>query len=280
MLKESMKVFRKNKALNDEGLLLSYARNSSWVASIGWFSVINVGVNLLRLDVYFLLGLGISLVLGITPDAVNISSAQWPFIGASVLISGVFILLGYFVKRQKVSALMVALILYALDTILVAVLQQWLMLVFHVLGLYNIAMAYYRLQEIRRRTEQPPAGERSVNDPMSMVGSMALQGQAVALNYDPKRQCLTRVGSTIRNISAVHYLIKVGEREEFRNIYDDIPLVTDTCFQNPASGGNWIDLLDFGPHPAGINVRIRRMQNDICVYDISEDLAFPPSICR
>lgn len=130
------------------------ANNFYWVAAL---SVINSIISVFNGSLYFVVGLGATLFV----DAVAAELAnQFPEIGTigravglivSLLISGIFALLGYFAGKGQRWAFLTGMVAYALDAILMLAFQEWIGFFFHLYflwGLWNGLQALLQLNKL------------------------------------------------------------------------------------------------------------------------------------
>jgi len=130
------------------------ASNFFWIAAL---SVINSVLAIVGSNTRFVIGLGITQFV----DAVaqfagqDVPQAKTIITIVAILIDlvavGIFALLGYFARKGRRWAFITGLVLYALDTLLMLLFQDWLGLGFHVfflVGLFGGLRALNELQKI------------------------------------------------------------------------------------------------------------------------------------
>lgn len=105
---------------------------ASWFFWIAVLSVINSVVLIAGGEWSFLVGLGITDVIGV------FSKGDWSFLFLSFLIAGIFALLGYFAYSGFTWAFIIGAVIYILDGLLLAYFQMWLGMGFHVFALIFI----------------------------------------------------------------------------------------------------------------------------------------------
>jgi GYF domain 2 len=112
-------------------------RGASWFYLIAVFSLINYFL-MANHGGFFLVGLGINLM---TSNLV-----------VTVVVSGIFALLGYFAGRAHAWSFVVGMLLYALDAVVFVMASDWLPLAFHAYGLYRIFMGLKAAIDLKRRS--------------------------------------------------------------------------------------------------------------------------------
>lgn len=149
---------------------LAKVRNgSSWFFWIAGLSLVNALVTRTGADLSFILGLGITQVI----DAIaGVVAAQ--LAGAALLIhglalaldlgiAGLFALFGWLGRRLSAWALVVGMVLYALDALIFVLVESWLSVGFHLFALLAIfggLRALFELRRLERRGLQAAAGPR------------------------------------------------------------------------------------------------------------------------
>jgi hypothetical protein len=137
----------------------SGASNFYWVGAL---SVINTILSVFSAGSYFVIGLAISLLadgifLGLAeafPDAQLITKLI--NVAISGVIAAVFALFGYFGSKGKRWAFIVGMIFYALDTLLMLALQEWMGLIFHLFFLWGIFSGLQALNKLQKLVPQKP----------------------------------------------------------------------------------------------------------------------------
>ena len=107
---------------------------ASWFFAIGIFSVVNALIALSHSGAFFLVGLGVNLL--IHNLAVNF------------IIAGIFALFGVFARKAQTWSFIVGILLYALDGLLFLSTGLWLPLLFHGYVLYRICMGLMACHEL------------------------------------------------------------------------------------------------------------------------------------
>lgn len=99
---------------------------ASWFFAIGIFSVINALIALSKSGAFFLVGLGVNLLI--------------PSLVANFIVCGIFALLGVFARKGQIWSFIVGMILYGLDALIFLPTGLWLPLAFHAYVLFRIFM--------------------------------------------------------------------------------------------------------------------------------------------
>lgn len=118
----------------------------SWFYWIGGLSLINIAFGMLA-NRKFIVGLGVteifdSLAFGDGPGV------GYAWIAASILVSGLFIWLGFLGRKGKKAAILGGLVFYVLDGVLMAIAQDWLAVLFHGYAAFMIFKGFQALKEI------------------------------------------------------------------------------------------------------------------------------------
>ncbi len=117
---------------------------AAWFYWIGGLSLVNSAIYLLGIKFTLLIGLGITQVIdGILTAAINGSGPGWGFLhaigfGINICIAGMFALMGYFGQKRVRWPVIVGMVLYALDGLLMLLLQAYLGAAFHLLALLGL----------------------------------------------------------------------------------------------------------------------------------------------
>jgi hypothetical protein len=117
----------------------------SWFYWIGGLSLVNIVFGLLA-DRKFIVGLGITEVF----DALAFGghSIGYGWIAASVLVSALFVWLGFLGRKGKRGAILGGLVLYVLDGVLMAAFDDLLSALFHAYAAFMIFKGWKALKAI------------------------------------------------------------------------------------------------------------------------------------
>jgi hypothetical protein len=137
----------------------SGANNFYWIAGL---SVINSFAFQFGGSIYFVVGLaGTMFVDGIfiglakaLPDMALVVKIFGLVV--SMLVAGVFALLGYFAGKGKRWAFITGMILYAVDALVMMVFQEWMGLIFHGIFLFGLFGGLQALNQLQK-TSPPPS---------------------------------------------------------------------------------------------------------------------------
>ena len=127
---------------------------ASWFYWIAGLSLINSIIALTGADWGFILGLGITQVF----DAIGHEFAGVGKIIALVLdliAIGLFVLFGVFANKGRSWAFIVGMILYALDSVLALLTQEWLPLGFHGFALFCLFRGFSACRELKATQAMP-----------------------------------------------------------------------------------------------------------------------------
>jgi hypothetical protein len=119
-------------------------KSAFWFFAIAGLSIINT--ILLTRGVYFVLGLATSQLL----DSYFIGVTGKPNLLLSLIPPAIFCLLGFFGLRLNRWAFISALILYFIDSIIYALLTEWIALAFHAFILYQLYLGIVAMNEYKK----------------------------------------------------------------------------------------------------------------------------------
>ncbi len=138
-----------------------------WVAGLSLLNslLIHIGAN-----IYFVVGMGISLIADNIADGLAQQHPEHGLIfraiaiGFAVLASGIVVLFAWLANRRYLVPFAVGMVLYLLDGLIFLLFQDWLSIGFHAFALYCMGrgfLAYRELNIIERRLQQhaPQQGE-------------------------------------------------------------------------------------------------------------------------
>lgn len=114
----------------DPALVAQMKSGASWFYWIAGLSLINSISAAAGWDFRFIFGLGITQVL----DAMGTQfggSAKIVTLGLDLAVAGIFILFGVFGHKRHLWAFIVGLVLFAIDSLLMLIFQDWISLAFH-----------------------------------------------------------------------------------------------------------------------------------------------------
>lgn len=94
-------------------------------------------------------GWGFIVGLGVTHLVDNAATARPVALAINVAIAGIFILLGVFANRAHLWAFIVGMVLYALDGLIYAKVEQWLATAFHVFVLIGLFSGFRAARRLR-----------------------------------------------------------------------------------------------------------------------------------
>lgn len=137
------------------------ASNFFWIAGL---SAINTVLSIVGSDTRFVIGLGITqFVDGVAyyaglevPEASTILTIIAVLI--DLVIVGIFVLFGYFAAKGRRWAFIAGMILYAIDALLILILQDWLGLAFHVFFLFGLFGGLRALNDLQK-LEKPAVAD-------------------------------------------------------------------------------------------------------------------------
>lgn len=130
-----------------EKLRREFLGGISWFYWIGALSLVNIGMILLA-DRRFIIGLGITDILSYFGAGEGIGGISPVWIGASVLVSVLFIWLGFQGRKGKQAYILGGLAFYALDAGLLVLGEDYLSVLFHGYAGFMIFKGFRALKQI------------------------------------------------------------------------------------------------------------------------------------
>jgi hypothetical protein len=135
-------------------------RGANWFYWVAGLSVLNSLLIHLGANIYFVVGLGVSLVA----DSLASHLAQQNpdqgvlfrgvAIGFTILVSGIVVLFGWLANRRYLSVFALAMVLYVLDGLIFLLFQDFLSVAFHAYALFCMASgwnAYRKVNQIEKQ---------------------------------------------------------------------------------------------------------------------------------
>ena len=142
--------------------------SGKWFYWIAGLSVINTLIIFFGGGVSFIVGLGITqLVDGIVFEASSTAKLFALFI--NILISGTFVIFGYFAMKQQKWAFLTGMVLYFMDGMLFLLVQNWLSVGFHVFVLFSLYAGIKSLGKIEKLQYEKTGGISSFEQEMFRV---------------------------------------------------------------------------------------------------------------
>lgn len=120
---------------------------------VGWFfwiaglSIVNSALYFFGMDLNFVVGLGVTQVIDVVARQVVAElGSDYAFIqaigfGLDIFIALIFILFGFLGRKQKRWAIILGMVLYALDGIFLFVIQAYMAGIFHIIALFGLGSA-------------------------------------------------------------------------------------------------------------------------------------------
>lgn len=133
-------------------------KGSTWLFLIGGLSVINTISMVTNSNWVFLGGLGVTEFA--SAIAMQVGGTAGPVIGLFVNLwaTGFFICLGLFARKGQKWAFITGMTLYAADVLVVLLLQQWLMLLFHGFVLFRLYQGFSSCNQLHAFARQVAPG--------------------------------------------------------------------------------------------------------------------------
>jgi hypothetical protein len=121
--------------------------SANWFDWIAALSVVNSIIVLSNSNWHFLLGLGITNVVNYYARHIGGNQAQVIGLAVTLLVAGFFWFMGRLAKQRQRWALVLGMVLYALDGALLFVVQDWLSGAFHVYVLFMLSRTFGAIKE-------------------------------------------------------------------------------------------------------------------------------------
>ncbi|NUM52617.1 MAG: hypothetical protein HUU46_03135 [Candidatus Hydrogenedentes bacterium] len=132
---------------------------ANWFYWVAGLSLVNTGINLFGGGIYFVVGLGVTLIVDVfTMEAVNQEpeiavAARAISIGFTLFVAVVLCGFGWLSRKRILPIFAVGMVLYVLDGLLFVLFQDWMSVAFHAFALYSMIggfMAYRQLNILQR----------------------------------------------------------------------------------------------------------------------------------
>ncbi len=136
--------------------------SAGWLYWIAGLSAANTLAVLLGWDFSFVIGLGTTQFVDAFAQALaeelsQIAAFVWAVaIAADIVIAGIFALLGIFAHKACRWAFITAIVLYALDTVLVALGGDWFSVAFHAIALWSLIRGLRLAPQLRKTRHAQP----------------------------------------------------------------------------------------------------------------------------
>jgi hypothetical protein len=123
---------------------------ANWCYGIAGMTIINSIITLFDGSFGFMNGLGFAMLIDAVIKEIFVETGTWTIIIDALLIipiAGIWIYLAYKAKQLKGWAFITALVLYGLDTIIVLLLQMWIVAMVHVFIIFTLYGGWKSLKE-------------------------------------------------------------------------------------------------------------------------------------
>jgi hypothetical protein len=133
-------------AMLRNGLEQRLRSGASWFYWIAGLSIINMIVLHTGGDWSFIIGLGIAFLIGAASEIIGVLNS----IIFSILVSGLFAVFGYAANKGKLWGFIVGLTIYALDTLIYLLVQDWASVGFHIFAWIMIFLGLRAALQLRK----------------------------------------------------------------------------------------------------------------------------------
>lgn len=134
---------------------------ASWLSAVGLFSFLNTLLGLFKTTMRFVIGLGATQVIDYFAVMLSQNSDNHTLfiamnIGLNLLIAAIFVILGWFAKREHGWAWLVGMALYLIDTGIMVWIPYWPGLIFHLIALVSMILGYIALRKKQKLLKASP----------------------------------------------------------------------------------------------------------------------------
>jgi len=144
----------------DPDLIVRAKRGANWFYWIAGLSVVNTVIFVAGGNVHFLAGLGITEIADAVIDASIREGAPVALKAVSIVFDLIvimgFVLAGYFANKLSRTAFLVGIIFYAIDAVIVLLLQDFFMAAFHAFAGYSLIRGYLACRELKAFSQANP----------------------------------------------------------------------------------------------------------------------------
>jgi hypothetical protein len=147
--------------------LAGIKRSAGWFDWIAGLSLINSVISLFNGNWTFLLGLGITQMINYLAQRRGNSRGQMIAFVVTLLVAGLFWLMGRFAKQGQRWALIVGMFLYTLDGLVLVVVQAWLSVAFHAYVLFMLSRAFGAIKQYETAKHEAEGHGLFMNNPVS-----------------------------------------------------------------------------------------------------------------
>lgn len=131
--------------------MMQIVRSANWFYWIAGLSIVNLFAALLGANFRFVIGLGFSEVLTGLADEATKSGHSWlPMYIGCVLVTGFFAACGWLTRRPSLIALIVGMVVFALDTLIFVMGSDWIGVAFHGWALYQLGRGIPAVQVFKK----------------------------------------------------------------------------------------------------------------------------------
>lgn len=134
---------------------------AGWFSAVGLFSFLNTLLGLFKTSRRFVVGLGATQIIDYIAMLLSQNSNNHTLfiamnLGLNLLISAIFVILGWFAKREHGWAWLVGMALYLIDTGIMVWIKYWPGLIFHIIALVSMLLGYIAMLRKRKLLNNSP----------------------------------------------------------------------------------------------------------------------------
>ena len=135
---------------------------ANWFYWIAGLSIVNAVLLFTGSDWGFVIGLGITQIIGgigaVAAEDLGHIATIFAFV-FTLIATGIFVLFGVFANKRYIWAFIVGMVIYALDGLIFLLIQDWLSIGFHVFALFCIysgLKAHFELRKLESTQAESP----------------------------------------------------------------------------------------------------------------------------
>ena len=146
-----------------------FISGANWFYWIAGLSVVNSIIALMESDVRFVIGLGITQIIGVLGEVLAEqigTTARYVAFALEILAAAVFALFGYFARKRHLCAFVTGIVLYVLDALIfLLAIQDWWSFGFHVFASIGLCTGLSATLKLRKTFQPRPEGQAPAAQP-------------------------------------------------------------------------------------------------------------------
>jgi hypothetical protein len=133
-------------------------KGATWLFLIAGLSLVNTVLAVSGSDWTFLGGLGITAIASLVAVKIGTTTSQVIALIINLWAAGLFVSLGWFARKGQKWAFITGMVVYAVDGVLVLLVQAWLMLLFHGFVFFRLYQGFSSCNELHAFDKRPQTG--------------------------------------------------------------------------------------------------------------------------